>query len=203
MSGKNIPEGAKTQVIFELRIKKAIVRLSRKEENVYIPIQKHTDKVIKILKPEKPSVGDAVITNLRNYPVGIKTADCVPIALVGEKWIGVIHAGWRGLRKGIIEKTVRLLNKEGEKTLTAVVLPSAKSCCYEVGEEFENYGFRSLEKRRGKLYLDTQREALLRLKESGIISVIVWEKCTVCSSELPSYRRDKTRDRIITSVILL
>ncbi|GAB6066118.1 peptidoglycan editing factor PgeF [Aquifex pyrophilus] len=202
MSGKNLSEGEKTKVILELRIKNALVRLSGKVK-AYLPIQRHTDRVIKLLKPQSPLVGDAVITNLRNYPIGVKTADCVPIALVGEKWVGVIHAGWRGLHKGIIEKAVKLLKEEGEKELTAVVLPSAKSCCYEVGGEFENYGFKSLERREGKLYLDTQREAILRLKESGVSSLIVWEKCTICSPELPSYRRDKTMDRIITSVVLL
>lgn len=42
--------------------------------------------------------GDALVTNLKNVPLLIFTADCVPVAIVDKKnkVIGVAHAGWRG-----------------------------------------------------------------------------------------------------------
>ena len=53
---------------------------------------------------------DAVITNKKNLPIGILTADCVPILIYDDtsKNIAAIHAGWKGAYKGIIHKVINL-----------------------------------------------------------------------------------------------
>nr|WP_313060428.1 peptidoglycan editing factor PgeF [Moraxella sp. CTOTU49097] len=55
---------------------------------------------------------DAHITRLPNVALAIMTADCVPIMIATDaaddnKIIAAIHAGWQGLSKNIIAKTVQ------------------------------------------------------------------------------------------------
>ncbi|GGL91100.1 laccase domain protein [Streptomyces cinereus] len=55
---------------------------------------------------------DAHITRLPNVALAIMTADCVPIMIATDaaddnKLIAAIHAGWQGLSKDIIAKTVQ------------------------------------------------------------------------------------------------
>lgn len=199
----NFPKGKET-LSLEIRLEDKIVKFRKFTggERVYLPLQKHTDKVIKLTdKSTPPLEGDAVITNLRNVEVGVRTADCVPIVLIGREWIGAVHAGWRGLKKGVIKKTLEALREEGEENITAFVFPSAKSCCYEVGKEFKEFFHRNLVERDGRIFFDPQREAVEQLREGGVNSILVWEKCTICSPELPSYRRSRTSERLLTSVV--
>ena len=51
---------------------------------------------------------DALITNLKNKCLIIKTADCTPIILFDQVVgaLGIVHAGWKGLLNHISEKTV-------------------------------------------------------------------------------------------------
>ena len=64
------------------------------------------------ISKSKPKA-DAVITNQKNLPLGILTADCVPILLYDyvNNIIGCIHAGWKGAYSGIIENTIIKMNK--------------------------------------------------------------------------------------------
>ncbi|HLI57546.1 MAG TPA: laccase domain-containing protein, partial [Actinomycetota bacterium] len=49
-----------------------------------------------------PPEADAVVTTERGMPVAILTADCVPIAIAGEGVVAAVHAGWRGLCRGVV-----------------------------------------------------------------------------------------------------
>ena len=46
-----------------------------------------------------------MITNMNGIVLGVLTADCVPILIYDKKnkIIGCIHAGWKGVFKGIIK----------------------------------------------------------------------------------------------------
>lgn len=207
MYRENCGEGKEAQkVILELKIDNKLIRLTRYtgNERVYTPIQRHTDLVIKVTERDfLPRIGDAVITNLKNFEIGVRTADCVPVVVLGEDWVGVIHAGWRGLMKKIIRKTVEELRKYERGKLKALIFPSAKACCYKVGKEFKEMFSRNLVNRDNKLFFDPQEEAKCQLLEEGIEDLFLWEKCTICSEELPSYRRDKTKSRMLTSVKII
>jgi copper oxidase (laccase) domain-containing protein len=45
---------------------------------------------------------------LKGVAVAIKTADCVPLLMANCKLRVAIHAGWRGIAAGIVEKAVKL-----------------------------------------------------------------------------------------------
>ena len=65
---------------------------------------------------EKPEA-DGLVTSLPNIVLGSDSADC-PIILFADTQSGVIglaHAGWRGAKSGIIEKTIEQMILLGAK----------------------------------------------------------------------------------------
>lgn len=83
---------------------------------------------------------DALITDARQTPLVILTADCAAIFLYDERHhaVGIAHAGWRGTVAGIAAQTARRMHEAfgtWPRDLTACIGPSIGPCCYEVGEE--------------------------------------------------------------------
>ena len=82
---------------------------------------------------------DAQITNVKNLPLIVYTADCVPILFADpvSRVIGTAHAGWRGSVAAIAAKTV---NKMKEvygclpENIIAIIGPSIGPDNYEVDE---------------------------------------------------------------------
>ncbi len=184
---------------FCLRLPYGEVRVIYKRElpnNLILPKQIHSDKVYAVDYNDIREVeADALITERRGIYIGVKTADCLAIALLCENKAGIIHAGWRGLLKGIIEETALYFNNPSG---TYVFLsPSAGVCCYEVGDEFKKYFSSSIEE-RGKIFLDLKREARFRLEELGFKRIIDFNLCTICTDRLPSFRREGTKERMFT-----
>ena len=90
-----------------LKIVKKKKKISKTAKNIFLLHQIHSNKFVYIDEKKfksKPKA-DAVITNQKNLPIGILTADCVPILICDEKknFIAAIHAGWKGAYKGIIK----------------------------------------------------------------------------------------------------
>lgn len=56
---------------------------------------------------------DALITNLVDCPIGVRTADCVPIFLYDsrKKVVAVAHSGWRGTVLKITESVIIKMNE--------------------------------------------------------------------------------------------
>ena len=75
---------------------------------------------------------DALVTSEEDLCLSVAVADCVPVALVGERGVGMVHSGWRGTLSGVAGKAVRSM---GEKGVKAYVGPGIRGCCYEVSEE--------------------------------------------------------------------
>lgn len=177
----------------------------RNHRNLYLPLQKHTSRVIVLdTFPFPPLIGDAVITNLRGVEVGVRTADCAPVVLLGEEWAGVAHVGWRGLVSGILKNLVeKMSSREKGGRFFGFVGPCAKACCYEVGKEFREMFPDHLEEREGRLFMDLQKAVLKELGRVGVPDAGLLERCTVCDEDLPSHRRDGSQERMLTSVRIL
>ena len=96
--------------------------------------------------PEQPGVaqpaGDALLTDQAGILLSVRTADCLPVLLVDPKRraVAAVHAGWRGALARIVEKAVgemrRMYGSEPQRLL-AVLGPSIRVCCYEVGHEVQ------------------------------------------------------------------
>lgn len=86
---------------------------------------------------------DAVITDLKNVCIAVKTADCVPVLLFDSKRkvVAAIHAGWRGTVQEIVLMTIhKMIEEFGSESsdLSAGIGPSISPAVYEVGEEVWN-----------------------------------------------------------------
>ncbi|MBF0328984.1 MAG: peptidoglycan editing factor PgeF [Nitrospirae bacterium] len=109
-------------------------------EQSYIPIQKHSDKVVVLDHNLEPKIADAVITNRQKLLIGIQVADCVPILLYDnkKKVAAAVHAGWRGTVAAILKNTVTAMTGRfysSPENIFIAIGPSIKGCCYQVGPE--------------------------------------------------------------------
>ena len=173
-------------------------------------------------KVDKDNIGqiidrDAIITNEKNVPLLILTADCVPVVLVDtiNKAVGLAHAGWRGTYGKICAETLQSM-KENYNTkpedVVAIIGPSIGKCCYEVSydlvEKFSallsNADEKIYEIRDDKYYLDLWEINTQILKEFGVLksNIINMNICTSCNCDrFFSYRKhDKTPKRIGTFI---
>ncbi|MDR3281539.1 MAG: peptidoglycan editing factor PgeF [Endomicrobium sp.] len=83
---------------------------------------------------------DGLITTNKDIALGVLTADCVPILISSKncEFKAAIHAGWRGIAKGIIENTLDILKNKLHISLDQIKIylgPHIRSCCYEVNFE--------------------------------------------------------------------
>ena len=119
-------------------------KISRNAKNILLLHQIHSNKFVYINQKRifrSKLKADAVITNQKNLPIGVLTADCVPILICDEKknFIAAIHAGWKGAYKDIISKVINFMIKKGSNPLniTAVIGPAISVKNYEVKEDFK------------------------------------------------------------------
>jgi hypothetical protein len=142
---------------------------------------------------------DALITNEKNLPLVVFSADCGIILLHDpvSGAVGGVHAGWRGCAGGILEKAVREMTGAygtDPADLRAAIGPCIGQCCFEtdndvpeamraaLGEDAEPY----LERRGPKYHVDLaglNRQWLLR---AGVRPdhIDVCGLCTACHPDL-------------------
>jgi len=103
--------------------------------------QTHSNKVLEINKKNytKKINSDAMITNMNGIVLGVLTADCVPILIYDKKnkIIGCIHAGWKGVFKGIIKNTISKMRKKNvSREIFASIGPCIGKKSYEVDLDY-------------------------------------------------------------------
>jgi len=147
---------------------------------------------------------DGLITFQDNVFLSITVADCLPIFIYdsSSNMIALLHAGWRGLQKGIIIQAIKKIKKfsKGEiENFIAVIGPGICQKCYEVGKEmkffFGSYSDCFFEK-KGKIFCDLKKIALKKLIASGLKrkNIEVSSECTSClKDKYFSFRRDKPK----------
>jgi YfiH family protein len=137
----------------------------------------------------EPADGHA--TALSGIGVMVLAADCAPVLLGAPGAVAAVHAGWRGLAAGVLERGVQALRElapEGEAS--AVIGPCAGSCCYEVGEEvLSALGLPRPSPGSTKAMLGLRAVARKRLIAAGVESVIDIDRCTICDERMFSHRR--------------
>jgi YfiH family protein len=90
------------------------------------------DGVVRVSGTGFAGEADALVTSEEDLCLSVAVADCVPVALVGVRGVGMVHSGWRGTLSGVAGKAVREM---GEAAVRAYVGPCIRGCCYEVSEE--------------------------------------------------------------------
>ncbi len=134
---------------------------------------------------ELPRV-DGHLTRSKDVTLLVLVADCLPVALVGNGRVAMLHCGWRGLAAGIVERALERF----EAPPRAVLGPCIGPCCYEVGEEVLNE-FSDLTGIANGRMLSLQLVAQQKLLSRGVTQIDSFPLCTSCRPDLFfSHRRD-------------
>lgn len=155
---------------------------------------------------------DACIARHRAAVCVVMTADCLPVLLCDAQGsvVGAAHAGWRGLRDGVIETTVLAMGV-APQSLMAWLGPAISQEAFEVGEEVRA-AFVAIQPQAasafiagqsGKWLADIYALARLRLNALGVTQIYGGGRCTYREREqFFSYRRDGVTGRMGTFIWL-
>ena len=182
-------------------------------QDLIVMDQEHGDEVHVVKNGERPDKGDGIILVERNVAAIIKTADCLPIIIVEPEYpmAAIVHAGWRGTAQKITQKAVAkmvALGAQREK-IVALLGPSIRACCYEVGEEvrdiFRKEGFSEnvFKRKNNSINLDLKQANMELLVAESMDHVYDTGFCTFCRDDIfASYRRGERSVRQINFVSL-
>ena len=144
---------------------------------------------------------DALLTDQPNLLLTIRVADCVPILLASAdgRFVAAVHAGWRGVVAGVVERTVRALGEcgIGPQDLCAAIGPAISADHFEVGPEvaaaFARAGLGAAVRQApgARPHVDLQAAVADQLMAAGVAGIDRNTCCTVRDGrEFFSHRRD-------------
>jgi len=154
---------------------------------------------------DPPPEADGVLSREPGVAVAIVTADCVPVLLTSESGdaVAAVHAGWRGLARGVVAQGVDALRRNsGAERILAAIGPHIGACCYEVDTPVLEALSASLGRldaalrpsRARHAYLDLGALVAAALEARGVARADIGrlpDVCTGCDAErFHSYRRD-------------
>ena len=161
-------------------------KIGKKSKNIYLTHQVHSNKLVFIDKKfkfnKKKIKADAIITDQKKVPIGILTADCVPILLYDNErnMIAAIHAGWKGAFKDIIKNVINFMLGKGckGKNIIAAIGPSIQKKSYNVKEDFQKKFFKKdkkykifFKKKKNIIYFDLSGFVKSQLKSYKITNI--------------------------------
>lgn len=173
------------------------------EDNILKITQKHHG--MGIVRETEITNADGIYTKVKDTPLCIFSADCVPILIAdkGKKAVFGVHSGWRGTAKNIVGKAIDIMVKElgiKKSDIICAIGPAISQCCFEVSEDVikelslvykkDDCYFK---KENGKYQLDLKKVNKRLLEEKGILkeNIDVCPLCTKCEDKLfHSYRRE-------------
>lgn len=156
--------------------------------------------------------GDALLTAHDQSLVGVRIADCAPVLLATADGsvVAAIHAGWRGLVAGIVQRTAIALQAHAPgANVVAAIGPCLGPLASEMGEDVAqqilaatqhcaghaNGVLLAQRSERGRPLIDLVRAITLHLHASGVATVDT--SCHACTasdaSRFFSHRRDAGR----------
>lgn len=157
-------------------------------------------------------VADAACSAQPGVVCAVLTADCLPVILCDRdgRQVAALHAGWRGLVAGVIERTIEVMQLPGE-ALLAWLGPAIGPAAYQVGDEVRE-AFLKHDKQaqvafqpdpEGRWKADLYRLARQRLAECDVTAVYGGDACSFSDAErFYSYRRDGVTGRMATLIWL-
>lgn len=151
-----------------------------------------------VTSSELPAQADGLIASYseeNSLPLAIKTADCLPIVVEGERGFALLHAGWRGIQQQIyLTPRVReLIPNE------IFVGPHIQVNSFEVTEEFRDHFPQSPSffatsggRLSFNLFAQVQHDFGQNFPKATVVNCLL---DTVLEQDLHSYRRDNTAQR--------
>jgi YfiH family protein len=171
--------------------------------------QCHGDRVV--IGSDDKEECDGIVTQDKGRGLIIHHADCQAAIFYDPilRAVANVHAGWRGNVQNIYAKTVSFMQREvGSKpeNLLVCISPSLGPCCgefrnfkSELPEEFWPFQVKPT-------YFNLWEIARHQLLTAGILShhLEIASICTCCNPQgYHSYRRDKTKQRHATGVVII
>ncbi len=147
---------------------------------------------------------DGLVTNIPGLVLSITVADCFPVFLVDPRThaIGLVHAGWRGIKGGIIGKSLRKMiddySVHSEDVLVGIG-PGLNPCHFEVKADvaelfLPNYGV-FVKSEAGRIFIDLPGIIEKELTDFGVVLTHI-ERTGECtyenSARFFSHRREPT-----------
>ena len=154
--------------------------------------QVHGADVVTVARPGDHAgvEADAAVTDVPGAVLAVQAADCAPVVLLADGAVGVAHAGWRGLVRGVLPAAVDALRALGATEVRARLGPCIHPGCYEFGAdalaEVEAAVGRPVGGRTaaGALALDLPAAAAASLATVGVDLDAGGSRCTACSASL-------------------
>lgn len=138
---------------------------------------------------------DGLVTNVRNLPLLIYIADCVPVLMEDEKAgvIAAVHCGWKGSVADILGVAVKKMVSLGAtpSDIHAAIGASIGACCFECDDEVPEKVTQYLNGdteglftpgENGKTFVDLKGANCRRLIQLGLKkeNIDVSSECTKC-----------------------
>lgn len=167
--------------------------------------QVHGSRILAAKDVQKDSKGDGLILSNGDGATGVSvlTADCVPLLMIAPEHLILLHVGWKGLARGIVNKGAKILKDfyGGLENIKIWFGPHIKQCCYEVGNDvLEALGRifpvaildHAIKRIGTKTHLSLDACIMKTLENEGVTSNAFKDSgfCTCCSQIFPSYRRE-------------
>ena len=167
-------------------------KIKTKPKKIVLLNQVHSNKFYYMDKNSKFNnkfEGDALVTNKRNVPIAVLTADCAPILIHDEnkEMIAAIHVGWRGAYKDIVKKVITFMIKKGcsPQSITVAIGPCISSNNYQVREDFikkfikkDKKNILFFKKYKNKNYFNLNKYIYFQLKSLNIKKIDIINKDT-------------------------
>ena len=142
--------------------------------------QVHSPDAVEVRAPwphdDRPRA-DAMVADRPGLLLGVVTADCAPVLLADPEAgvIGAAHAGWRGAHSGVIESTVREMERLGARPerIAVAIGPAIAQPSYEVDAGFREAFTVDDEEffapgREGHWQFDLEGYVAARLRTAGV-----------------------------------
>lgn len=160
-----------------------------------------------------PCAADAAVARLPGQVCAVMTADCLPVLLCDRlgQAVAAVHAGWRGLAAGVLERAVSAMGVDSDQVL-AWLGPAIGPDSFEVGPEVRDRfldsdpgaGEAFCAGSRGRWLADLYTLARLRLERAGVTAVFGGGHCTYSDPKrFFSFRRDGVTGRMASLIWLV
>lgn len=202
--------------------KKVCEDLNLNKNYLKIELQIHSNIVKCVMNNDLVTDADGLITNIKNLPLFIRTADCISFILYDsvKEVIGNIHSGWKGTLGRIIENGIMKMKDNYFSNIEDIIIcvfPSILYCHFEVEDDvyklYKNE-FKELKNinkyiKKGeikdgkqKYFIDTVSINKQMMIDLGIKNENIYlsNMCTYCNNDLFYSYRKKDNGRNLTVI---
>ena len=149
--------------------------------------QRHTNLIINTKEVQPDTIADGLWTDQTQHGLLIKTADCLPLLISTSNTLYALHAGWQGIRDGIVDHCINMI---GSQPFTAWIGPHHRSYTRAVSDTTVPESYKT-EIKGTECFINLA--TLVKNKLPNDSHVIDWGTCTYTDHTLPSYRRTQTK----------